>query len=59
MADMEGQSRSSAGVSQLESKIQDLEERLHNEERYSTSVGEYAAVDLHFGSRFPPSLSDI
>lgn len=33
MADMEGQSRSSAGVSQLESKIQDLEERLRNEER--------------------------
>lgn len=34
MADMEGQSRSSAGVSQLESKIQDLEERLRSEERY-------------------------
>lgn len=34
MADMEGQSRSIAGVSQLESKIQDLEERLLSEERY-------------------------
>lgn len=31
---MEGQSRSSTGVSQLESKIQDLEERLRYEERY-------------------------
>lgn len=33
VADMEGQSRSSAGVSQLENKIQDLEERLRSEER--------------------------
>ncbi|KAG5856445.1 hypothetical protein ANANG_G00008030 [Anguilla anguilla] len=33
LADMEGQSRSSTGVSQLESKVQELEERLHNEER--------------------------
>lgn len=38
VADMEGQSRSSAGVSQLESKIQDLEERLRSEERYSATV---------------------
>ncbi|XP_076594334.1 cingulin isoform X1 [Chaetodon auriga] len=38
VADMEGQSRSSAGVSQLESKIQDLEERLHSEEREKNSV---------------------
>lgn len=37
MADMEGQSRSSAGISQLENKIQDLEERLRNEERYSAT----------------------
>lgn len=34
VADMEGQSRSSAGVSQLEIKIQELEERLRCEERY-------------------------
>ncbi|XP_035245351.1 LOW QUALITY PROTEIN: cingulin [Anguilla anguilla] len=33
LADMEGQSRSSTGVSQLESKVQELEERLRNEER--------------------------
>ncbi|XP_041798472.1 cingulin isoform X2 [Chelmon rostratus] len=38
VADMEGQSRSSAGVSQLESKIQDLEERLLSEEREKNSV---------------------
>ncbi|XP_070823331.1 cingulin [Chaetodon trifascialis] len=38
VADMEGQSRSSAGVSQLESKIQDLEERLRSEEREKNSV---------------------
>uniref|UniRef100_A0A3Q3VTA0 Cingulin n=1 Tax=Mola mola TaxID=94237 RepID=A0A3Q3VTA0_MOLML len=36
VADMEGQSRSSAGVSQLESKIQDLEERLRSEEEKNT-----------------------
>lgn len=34
VADMEGQSRSSAGASQLESKIQELEERLRTEDRY-------------------------
>lgn len=33
VAEMEGQSRSSNGVSQLESKIQELEERLRTEER--------------------------
>ncbi|XP_044065254.1 cingulin isoform X4 [Siniperca chuatsi] len=38
VADMEGQSRSSAGVSQLENKIQELEERLRSEEREKTSV---------------------
>ncbi|XP_051261885.1 cingulin isoform X3 [Dicentrarchus labrax] len=38
VADMEGQSRSSAGVSQLENKIQDLEERLRSEEREKNSV---------------------
>ncbi|KAK2910223.1 cingulin isoform X2 [Channa argus] len=38
LADMEGLSRSSAGVSQLENKIQELEERLHNEEREKNSV---------------------
>ncbi|TMS11072.1 Cingulin [Larimichthys crocea] len=38
VADMEGQSRSSAGISQLENKIQDLEERLRNEEREKNSV---------------------
>ncbi|XP_016327304.1 cingulin-like [Sinocyclocheilus anshuiensis] len=38
VAEMEGQSRSSTGVSQLESKIQDLEERLRAEEREKSSV---------------------
>ncbi|XP_039974243.1 cingulin isoform X2 [Xiphias gladius] len=38
VADMEGQSRSSAGVSQLENKIQEFEERLHSEEREKNSV---------------------
>nr|XP_020462886.1 cingulin [Monopterus albus]XP_020462887.1 cingulin [Monopterus albus]XP_020462888.1 cingulin [Monopterus albus] len=38
VADMEGQSRSSAGVSQLENKILELEERLHSEEREKNSV---------------------
>ncbi|XP_037640944.1 cingulin isoform X2 [Sebastes umbrosus] len=38
VANMEGQSRSSAGVSQLENKIQELEERLRIEEREKNSV---------------------
>ncbi|XP_034730292.1 cingulin isoform X3 [Etheostoma cragini] len=38
VADMEGQSRSSAGVSQLENKIQELEERLRTEEREKNSL---------------------
>ncbi|XP_056237253.1 cingulin isoform X2 [Seriola aureovittata] len=38
VADMEGQSRSSAGVSQLENKIQELEEHLRIEEREKNSV---------------------
>ncbi|KAM8870054.1 cingulin isoform 3-T5 [Spinachia spinachia] len=38
VADMEGQSRSSAGVSQLENKIQELEEHLRSEEREKNSV---------------------
>ncbi|XP_033958775.1 cingulin isoform X1 [Pseudochaenichthys georgianus] len=38
VADMEGQSRSSAGVSQLESKIQELEEQQRAEEREKNSV---------------------
>ncbi|XP_067457575.1 cingulin isoform X1 [Thunnus thynnus] len=38
VADMEGQSRSSAGVSQLESKIQELEDHLRSEEREKNSV---------------------
>ncbi|XP_059195304.1 cingulin isoform X2 [Centropristis striata] len=38
VADMEGQSRSSAGVSQLENKLQELEERLRMEEREKNSV---------------------
>uniref|UniRef100_A0A3Q0RVJ4 Cingulin n=1 Tax=Amphilophus citrinellus TaxID=61819 RepID=A0A3Q0RVJ4_AMPCI len=38
VADMEGQSRSSAGVSQLENKIQELEERLRSEEREKNAV---------------------
>ncbi|XP_068591524.1 cingulin isoform X3 [Cebidichthys violaceus] len=38
VADMEGHSRSSAGLSQLENKIQELEERLQNEEREKNLV---------------------
>ncbi|XP_070768255.1 cingulin [Enoplosus armatus] len=38
VADMEGQSRSSAGVSQLENKIQELEEHLRSEEREKNSM---------------------
>ncbi|KAM6935814.1 cingulin isoform 1-T2 [Lycodopsis pacificus] len=38
VADMEGHSRSSAGLSQLENKIQELEERLRNEEREKNLV---------------------
>ncbi|XP_034553977.1 cingulin isoform X2 [Notolabrus celidotus] len=38
VVDMEGQSRSSTGVSQLESKIQELEERARSEEREKNSV---------------------
>uniref|UniRef100_A0A3P8RVJ7 Cingulin n=1 Tax=Amphiprion percula TaxID=161767 RepID=A0A3P8RVJ7_AMPPE len=38
VADMEGQSRSSAGVSQLENKVQELEERLRSEEREKNTV---------------------
>lgn len=34
VADMEGQSRPSAGIALLENKIQELEERLRSEERY-------------------------
>ncbi|XP_069393639.1 cingulin isoform X3 [Paralichthys olivaceus] len=37
VVDMEDQSRSSAGVSQLENKIQELEERLRSEEREKNS----------------------
>ncbi|XP_069552049.1 cingulin isoform X2 [Brachyistius frenatus] len=38
VADMEGQTRSSAGLSQLENNIQELEERLRGEEREKNSV---------------------
>ncbi|KAM4540084.1 cingulin isoform 2-T3 [Odontesthes bonariensis] len=38
MADMEGQSRPSAGVTLLENKIQELEERLRSEEREKASI---------------------
>ncbi|XP_061529954.1 cingulin [Phycodurus eques] len=38
VADMEGQSRSSAGATQLESKIQELEERLRTEDREKNSL---------------------
>lgn len=37
MADMEGQTRPSAGITLLENKIQELEERLRSEERYDWS----------------------
>lgn len=33
VADMEGQTRPTAGLTQLENKVQELEERLHSEER--------------------------
>ncbi|XP_019897023.2 cingulin isoform X2 [Esox lucius] len=38
VADMEGQSRSSVGTAQLESKIQELEERIHTEDREKNAV---------------------
>ncbi|XP_077363189.1 cingulin isoform X2 [Festucalex cinctus] len=38
VADMEGQSRPSAGIAVLESKIQELEERLRSEEREKSSI---------------------
>uniref|UniRef100_A0A3Q2QZ87 Cingulin n=1 Tax=Fundulus heteroclitus TaxID=8078 RepID=A0A3Q2QZ87_FUNHE len=38
VAEIEGQSRSSAGVSQLENKIQELEDRLRTEEREKNSM---------------------
>ncbi|KAG7475070.1 cingulin isoform X1 [Solea senegalensis] len=38
VVDMEGQSRSSAGISQLESKIQELEESVRSEEREKNSI---------------------
>lgn len=48
MADMEGQSRSTAGLSQLENKIQELEDCLRNEERYSATDRKHAAVQSIF-----------
>ncbi|XP_054619459.1 cingulin isoform X2 [Dunckerocampus dactyliophorus] len=38
VADMEGQTRPSAGIALLESKIQELEERLRSEEREKSSI---------------------
>uniref|UniRef100_A0A4W6FE53 Cingulin b n=1 Tax=Lates calcarifer TaxID=8187 RepID=A0A4W6FE53_LATCA len=38
VADMEGQTRPSAGISLLENKIQELEERLRSEEREKASI---------------------
>ncbi|XP_058260953.1 cingulin isoform X2 [Hemibagrus wyckioides] len=38
LADVEGQPRSTAGVTILESKIQELEDRLHSEEREKSSI---------------------
>nr|XP_057902404.1 cingulin isoform X2 [Doryrhamphus excisus] len=38
VADMEGQTRPSAGITLLESKIQELEERLRSEEREKSSI---------------------
>ncbi|XP_061520307.1 cingulin isoform X2 [Phycodurus eques] len=38
VADMEGQTRPSAGIAVLESKIQELEERLRSEEREKSSI---------------------
>lgn len=47
MVDMEGQSRTSVGVSQLESKIQELEDRLRSEERCSENSNYCTHVDLY------------
>ncbi|MEQ2233119.1 hypothetical protein ILYODFUR_018655, partial [Ilyodon furcidens] len=38
LADMEGQTRPTAGITLLENKIQELEERLRSEEREKTSI---------------------
>ncbi|KAM9838366.1 cingulin isoform 1-T1 [Aulostomus maculatus] len=38
MADMEGQNRPPAGLAVLESKVKELEERLHSEEREKASI---------------------
>ena len=38
MADMEGQPRPTAGISLLENKIQELEERVRSEERYALKI---------------------
>ncbi|KAI1901497.1 hypothetical protein AGOR_G00035040 [Albula goreensis] len=38
VADLEGQSRPSPGLSQLENRVQELEERLHSEEREKSSM---------------------
>ncbi|KAK3525142.1 hypothetical protein QTP86_019526 [Hemibagrus guttatus] len=38
LADVEGQPRSTAGVTILESKIQELEDRLHSEEKEKSSI---------------------
>uniref|UniRef100_A0A3B4V1R6 Cingulin b n=1 Tax=Seriola dumerili TaxID=41447 RepID=A0A3B4V1R6_SERDU len=38
VADMEGQTRPSAGINLLENKIQELEERLHSEEREKAGI---------------------
>jgi len=46
LADMEGQSRSSAGLSQLENKIQELEERLMSEERYGATESTMRRIHL-------------
>ncbi|KAM4630399.1 cingulin isoform 1-T2 [Polymixia lowei] len=38
VADMEGQSRPSSGITLLENKVQELEERLHSEEREKVGI---------------------
>lgn len=57
VADMEGQSRSSAGVSQLENKIQELEERLRSEERYCSSSQRHFRYEISTITTYPKRKS--
>lgn len=49
VADMESQTRPSAGIALLESRIQELEERLRSEERLdSARAGVFELQRLHY-----------